>query len=77
MHIDVQLTSDDFDATPRREQLVMWLWLSDVTEDSGAMVSDHATITPPLPLPLSSLSWPLTHRRPACCRGFSRAPTAR
>ena len=40
-HIDVQLTSDDFDATPRREQLVMWLWLSDVTEDSGAMVSDH------------------------------------
>ena len=48
-HIDVQLTSDDFDATPRREQLVMWLWLSDVTEDSGAMVSDHHPFLCPFP----------------------------
>ena len=36
-HIDVQMTTDDFDATPRREQLVFWLWLTEVTEDSGAM----------------------------------------
>ena len=37
MHIDVQLTADDFDATPRREQLVMWLWLTDATAEGGAM----------------------------------------
>lgn len=37
MHIDVQLTADDFDATPRREQLVMWLWLTDATPEGGAM----------------------------------------
>lgn len=36
-HVDVQMTATDFDATPRREQLVMWIWLSDVTADGGAM----------------------------------------
>lgn len=37
-HIDVQQTADDFDATPRREcSLSMWLWLTDVTAEGGAM----------------------------------------
>lgn len=46
-HIDVQMTTSDFDATPRREQLVMWLWLNQVTADSGAMrvlVGSHRLI---------------------------------
>eukprot|EP01051_Picozoa_sp_SAG22_P017830 SAG22_NODE_2845_length_2161_cov_3.238603_2_plen_261_part_00 len=45
LHIDVQLTSSDFDATPRREQLVMWLWLADATEESGAMRFLPGTMT--------------------------------
>jgi len=36
-HVDVQLTRSDFEATPRRDQLTIWLWLSDVTPESGAM----------------------------------------
>ena len=36
-HVDVQMTASDFDATPRREQLVMWLWLTAVTAEGGAM----------------------------------------
>ena len=37
-HVDVQMTAEDFDATPRREcSLGMWLWLTDVTAASGAM----------------------------------------
>lgn len=36
-HVDVQMTASDFDATPRREQLVMWLWLTEVTAENGAM----------------------------------------
>eukprot|EP01044_Picomonas_judraskeda_P040479 COSAG03_NODE_19889_length_328_cov_0.742358_1_plen_54_part_01 len=36
--MDVQMTAEDFDATPRREcSLGMWLWLTDVTAASGAM----------------------------------------
>ena len=30
MHLDVQLTSADFEATPRREMLAIWVWLNDV-----------------------------------------------
>jgi hypothetical protein len=37
MHSDVQVASDDFDATPRREQLAIWMWLCDVPEDRAAM----------------------------------------
>ena len=36
-HCDLQLTRSDFEATPRRDQLMMWLWLSDARPDSGAM----------------------------------------
>ena len=36
-HVDMQQTLHDLDSTPRRAPLSMWLWLSDVTEDSGAM----------------------------------------
>lgn len=36
-HVDVQLTRSDFEASPRRDQLMMWLWLSEVTPESGAM----------------------------------------
>jgi hypothetical protein len=36
-HVDIQQTLHDLDSTPQRAPLSMWLWLSDVTEDSGAM----------------------------------------
>ena len=36
-HCDVQLTREDWDATPRRDQLMMWLWLSDAHPERGAM----------------------------------------
>eukprot|EP01047_Picozoa_sp_COSAG01_P070997 COSAG01_NODE_10908_length_2054_cov_1.692583_2_plen_329_part_00 len=36
-HCDVQLTRSDWEATPRRDQLMMWLWLSDSHEEGGAM----------------------------------------
>ena len=36
-HCDLQLTRSDWDATPRRDQLMMWLWLSDAKPDGGAM----------------------------------------
>jgi hypothetical protein len=36
-HVDVQLTQSQWDATPRPDQLVFWLWLTDVHEESGAM----------------------------------------
>ena len=37
-HVDVQMTAEDFAATPRREcSLGMWLWLTDVTAAGGAM----------------------------------------
>lgn len=36
-HVDVQITASQFNATPRPDQLVFWLWLTEVTEESGAM----------------------------------------
>ena len=36
-HVDMQLTRSDFEATPRRDQLMMWLWLTEITPDRGAM----------------------------------------
>ena len=37
MHLDVQLTRSDFEATPRREMLAIWVWLTDVPAEKGAM----------------------------------------
>lgn len=37
MHLDVQLTTADFNATPRREMLAIWVWLTDVPAHRGAM----------------------------------------
>lgn len=36
-HIDWQVSTDDFEATPRRDMCAIWLWLSDVTPDTAAM----------------------------------------
>lgn len=36
-HIDFQVTSANFDATPRRDLLGMWLWVNDVPAERGAM----------------------------------------
>jgi hypothetical protein len=37
MHLDVQLTRSGFEATPRREMLAIWVWLTDVPVERGAM----------------------------------------
>ena len=37
MHIDVQVTTEDFQATPRREHLAIWFWLNDVPAERAAM----------------------------------------
>jgi len=37
MHIDVQVTTEDFEATPRREHLAIWFWLNDVPAKRAAM----------------------------------------
>ena len=37
MHIDVQVTTEDFEATPRREHLAIWFWLNDVPAERAAM----------------------------------------
>jgi hypothetical protein len=36
-HIDFQVTSADFNATPRRDLLGVWLWVNDVPAERGAM----------------------------------------
>lgn len=46
-HIDLQVTTSDFNATPRRDILALWLWVGDVTADRGAMrilPGSHRTI---------------------------------
>jgi len=37
MHIDVQVTTEDFEATPRREHLAIWFWVNDVPAERAAM----------------------------------------
>ena len=37
MHSDVQVTSSDFAATPRREHLAIWVWLKDVPAERAAL----------------------------------------
>ena len=54
LHIDIQATLEDFEATPRRARVELWHWVSDVPEHRGAMRAPH-----PLD-PYSSAS------RPAC-----------
>eukprot|EP01052_Picozoa_sp_SAG31_P026561 SAG31_NODE_2416_length_5732_cov_1.503462_3_plen_376_part_00 len=36
-HIDWQVSTEDFEATPRRDMCAIWLWLSNVTPDRAAM----------------------------------------
>jgi hypothetical protein len=36
-HIDRQITTGDFEATPRRDWCNIWLWLTDVPEARAAM----------------------------------------
>ena len=37
MHVDHAVALSDFDATPRRDVVSIWLWLSDVEEERAAM----------------------------------------
>jgi hypothetical protein len=37
LHSDVQVTSGDFDATPRREHLGIWIWMDDVVPERAAI----------------------------------------
>jgi hypothetical protein len=36
-HIDLQITTSDFRASPRRDLLALWFWVNDVPEDRAAM----------------------------------------
>ncbi len=36
-HTDIQLTRSDWNATPRRNRMEIWWWLTDVEADRGAM----------------------------------------
>ena len=36
-HIDFQITSADWEATPRRDLLGLWFWVNDVPSERGAM----------------------------------------
>ena len=36
-HLDIQITTSDFQATPRRDLLAIWFWISDVTPERAAM----------------------------------------
>lgn len=36
-HIDLQVTATDFNATPRRDMLALWLWITDVQPETAAM----------------------------------------
>ena len=36
-HVDIQATLEDFETTPRRMRLELWLWLNDVPVNRGAM----------------------------------------
>ena len=36
-HIDLQITTTDWNATPRRGALALWLWVSDVPAERAAM----------------------------------------
>jgi hypothetical protein len=36
-HIDMQVSASDFDATPRRDILALWLWVNDVPAERAAM----------------------------------------
>lgn len=37
MHSDGQVSTSDFNATPRREHLAIWVWLKDVTPERAAL----------------------------------------
>jgi hypothetical protein len=43
-----QVTESDFDATPRRDLLALWLWLNDVPAERGAIrARSHRRFAPP------------------------------
>jgi len=46
LHVDIQATMEDFDATPRRMRAELWLWLNDVPENRGAMRILHGSHRP-------------------------------
>ena len=46
LHIDIQATLEDFEATPRRARCELWHWVSDVPEHRGAMRASHHPAQP-------------------------------
>lgn len=47
-HLDVQLTRSDWDATPRRDQISIWLWCNGVPENRGAMRVLPGSVSTPM-----------------------------
>jgi hypothetical protein len=50
-HTDVQLTTADWAATPRRNRMEIWWWLNDVPVERGAMRIMPGSINPGATLP--------------------------
>ena len=71
-HLDWQITTADWNATPRRDLLAIWLWVEDVTPEMGAMrILPSVSLSPSLHVSLSRA--PSTNPFPAAA---SAAPTA-
>ena len=52
LHVDIQATMEDFNATPRRARCELWHWVNDVPEHRGAMRASS-----PLPPPGDKTKW--------------------
>lgn len=53
-HLDWQITTADWNATPRRDLLAIWLWVEDVTPEMGAMrILPSVSLSPSLHVSLS------------------------
>jgi hypothetical protein len=72
-HIDLQVTTTDWDATPRRDLLALWLWVSDVPPERAAMrilpgshraIHEHweKTLLPGTRCPVHAANQWLSHR---------------
>ena len=73
-HIDTQTTWADFTARPRRTILCIWLWLSDVPAERGAM--RYVPVRPPTPPPASPSTASTARQRCSACLQGSHRPIA-
>ena len=66
-HLDIQITTSDFQATPRRDLLAIWFWISDVTPERAAMrprLSPRPLFCPP---PHADADTSGANRGQVCC----------